>query len=133
MLIMNTNDNHPNLWGAILPNWCIFCEWTTLASMMTGFLSSYTGYWVSCIRLLTMKSGLFDLNTSSFNEIPSRYCFNKDFNIELSLTKASFCFWIAKRSRSTLLCLLKKLFKYLNYSYSSGVNSWNWFFIYSEI
>lgn len=123
----------PNLWGAILPSWVMLWLWTTFASIITGFLSSSTGSWVNWILWLTTNRGLLDLNTSSLREIPSKYCFKRDLSIVLSFTRAYFCFWIAKRSRRTLLCLLKKLFKYLNSSYYSGVSSWNWFFISYEI
>ena len=124
---------HWKRWGAILPSWFMLYECTAFALITVGWLASSTGSWVIWIRLLTMKRGLFVRSTSSFRDIPSKYCFSSDFNIWLSFPKASFCFLIAKRSRSTLLCLLKKLFRYLNSSYSSGVSYWNWFLCSSEI
>ena len=124
--------NQPKRCGAILPSCWMFWLWTVLPSMMTGFLSSSTGSWVKWILWLTTNNGLFVLSTSSFSDIPSRYCFSKDLSIWLSLLKAYFCFWMANLSNKTLLCLLKKLFRYLNSSYSSGVSYWNWFFSSSE-
>ncbi len=110
-------DYHWNLWGAILPSWLTLYVWTKFASIIVGWWDTYTGSWVIWMRLFTMKRGLFVLKTSSLREIPSRYCLSKDLSIWLSLLKVYFCFWIASLSKWTLLNLLKKLFKYLNYSY----------------
>lgn len=107
-------NDHWKRSGAILPSWFMLAVWTKLAFITVGGLVYSTGSWVIWIRLLTMKSGLFVLSTSSFREIPSKYCFNKDFSIWLSFPNASFCFLMANKSNKTLLCLLKKLFRYLN-------------------
>lgn len=75
------------------PSWLMEAVTTLLPSIIVGYRVMFsTGIWTRLILWLTTSKGLLALITSSFTDIPFRYCLSRDWNMLLSLWRFYFCF-----------------------------------------